>query len=426
MATSVDNTKTGEGGAVPYATAADVDDGTSDQLSVTPLALSESDLILNKEDVTNKDASGGYVGKTLEKINFWNAAKTFLSFFTNANTAARTYTFPDRDGTIADNTDLALKEDVANKSTDTALGTSDTAYPSQRAVKTYVDNSVAGLLNDRGNHDASGNSFPTTGGSGSSGAVKKGDTWYVSVAGTLGGVAVNVGDTFRAKTDAPGQTASNWAVLEGNIGYVPERSIDAASSKTTPVDADYLGVIDSAAGNALKKISWADIKTTLKTYFDTLYAAAGSGGTTFLTSKMSAGQAFNTTSFADVTNLSAFTLDANSTYVIEFQGKWQSDNGTNGIHLTWSLPAGATYVAEQTVFHANGTNGSFTKNAVTSTASEAQSNAVAAGTEYPIYHRALVVTTGTAGNAQLRCKSSGGSPNSVSLRAGSAARAMKF
>lgn len=39
----------------------------------------------------------------------------------------------------------AEKEAVANKSTNTALGTSDTAYPSQKAVKTYVDTATAPL-----------------------------------------------------------------------------------------------------------------------------------------------------------------------------------------------------------------------------------------------------------------------------------------
>lgn len=34
-------------------------------------------------------------------------------------------------------------ENVANKSTSTSLGTSDTIYPSQKAVKTYVDNAIA-------------------------------------------------------------------------------------------------------------------------------------------------------------------------------------------------------------------------------------------------------------------------------------------
>jgi hypothetical protein len=50
-------------------------------------------------------------------------------------------------------------------------------------------------------------------------------------------------------------------------------AIHAATAKTTPVDADTIGLIDSAASNALKKLSWANLKATLKTYFDTLYVA---------------------------------------------------------------------------------------------------------------------------------------------------------
>lgn len=48
-------------------------------------------------------------------------------------------------------------------------------------------------------------------------------------------------------------------------------SIHGATAKTTPVDADTIPLIDSAAANVLKKVTWANIKATLKTYFDTLY-----------------------------------------------------------------------------------------------------------------------------------------------------------
>lgn len=48
-------------------------------------------------------------------------------------------------------------------------------------------------------------------------------------------------------------------------------NIDAATSKTTPVDADELGIVDSAASNVLKKLTWANLKATLKTYFDAIY-----------------------------------------------------------------------------------------------------------------------------------------------------------
>lgn len=108
------------------------------------------------EEKLNKDASGGYAGLTLFKLNLRNAANTITSWFTNANTIARTYTLPDKDGTVAMTSDI----------------------------------------ND-------------------------------------------------------------------------------AVSKTTPVDADLLGLVDSAAGNVLKRLSWANLKTTLKAYFDTLYVPLG-------------------------------------------------------------------------------------------------------------------------------------------------------
>jgi hypothetical protein len=52
--------------------------------------------------------------------------------------------------------------------------------------------------------------------------------------------------------------------------------VSAADGKATPVDADSLPLSDSAAGNVLKKLTWANLKATLKTYFDTLYPS-GSG-----------------------------------------------------------------------------------------------------------------------------------------------------
>jgi hypothetical protein len=131
-------------------------------------------------------------------------------------------------------TDLANKEDITNKSTSTTLGTSNTLYPTQGAVKGYVDNAIStatvGLLDDRGNYDASSNAFPTTGGSGPAGAVVKGDIWTVSVAGTLGGVAVTAGDLVRALVDTPAQLATNWAVSENNIGYVTENVANKSSA----------------------------------------------------------------------------------------------------------------------------------------------------------------------------------------------------
>ena len=82
--------------------------------------------------------------------------------------------------------------------------------------------------------------------------------------------------TTADETKLDGIEAGADVTDAGNVGS----SIHGATAKTTPVDADTMPLIDSAASNVLKKLSWANVKATLKTYFDTLYQAAG----TYLTS----------------------------------------------------------------------------------------------------------------------------------------------
>ena len=107
-------------------------------------------------------------------------------------------------------------EDVANKAFNFSV-VNDILYPTVKAVKDYADSLVWGLLDDRGNYDASGNVFPSTGGSGDGGAILKGDVWKISVAGRLGSVSVSVNDSVRALVDSPGQTAENWGIISGEI-----------------------------------------------------------------------------------------------------------------------------------------------------------------------------------------------------------------
>jgi hypothetical protein len=62
-----------------------------------------------------------------------------------------------------------------------------------------------------------------------------------------------------------------------NITNIAEAT-HAASSKTTPVDADELALVDSAASNVLKKLTGTNLKAYLKAYFDTLYASVSGSG----------------------------------------------------------------------------------------------------------------------------------------------------
>ena len=104
-----------------------------------------------------------------------------------------------------------------------------------------------------------------------------------SVNGLTGTVVLDPDDLDDSATTNKFTTASDISKLAGveasadvtdagNVGS----AIHGASGKTTPVDADTVALIDSAASNVLKKLTWANLKATLKTYFDTLYQAAGS------------------------------------------------------------------------------------------------------------------------------------------------------
>lgn len=53
--------------------------------------------------------------------------------------------------------------------------------------------------------------------------------------------------------------------------YAVGPQIDGSTAKTTPVDADKVGILDSAASMVLKYVTWANVKATLKAYFDSIY-----------------------------------------------------------------------------------------------------------------------------------------------------------
>ena len=130
------------------------------------------------------------------------------------------------------------KMQVIQKASGTAAMTSDIAAHASatdpHGDRAYADGLVMGLLDDRGNFDASVNTFPTTGGSGPASAILKGDLWTISVAATSGPlVGYNVSCVLRALVDSPGQTAGNWAVNAVGYGYSPENAANKSSSVET-------------------------------------------------------------------------------------------------------------------------------------------------------------------------------------------------
>lgn len=101
--------------------------------------------------------------------------------------------------------------------TDTTLAAnSDVKLATQKATKAYVDNSVAGLFDFKGDFDASASpNYP---------AASKADAYHISVAGKIGGASgksVDVGDLVVAKADNAGGTeasvGTSWYVVEHNL-----------------------------------------------------------------------------------------------------------------------------------------------------------------------------------------------------------------
>lgn len=125
---------------------------------------------------------------------------------------------------------------------------------SAKAVKDYVDGVVAGLGKLIGQFNASAaTDFPS-----SPGGTKKGDYWYVSGAGTVRTVALNVGDVLIANKDAASvSTATDWIFLEVNRDQATTTVLGVVSLVT---QAEARAMVNTT--KALTPSNLADVKAT--------------------------------------------------------------------------------------------------------------------------------------------------------------------
>jgi len=136
-ATSAENTLTANLTAeVNRATAAEATLTTSLTAEVTRATAVEA----SKEILASKSINVATDGTSDIKYPSVKAVKTYVDTSTSALATNLT---TEMNRAIAAE---ALKENSANKSTATTLGTSDTLFPSQNAVKTYVDNVAANIV----------------------------------------------------------------------------------------------------------------------------------------------------------------------------------------------------------------------------------------------------------------------------------------
>lgn len=97
----------------------------------------------------------------------------------------------------------------------------------------------------------------------------------------------------------------------------------AATSKATPADADEIPLTDSAASFGLKKLTWANVKATLKTYFDSVTTTLTNKT---LTSPVISGGSINSTPIGSTTPSTGAFTTLSATTSAKFGGA-----GTGGL-----------------------------------------------------------------------------------------------
>lgn len=141
----------------------------------------------------------------------------------------------------------------------------------------------------------------------------------------------------------------------------------------------------------------------------------GGGADPWSWAKLAADVANSTTTLASVTGLS-FSATANTSYVIELIGTFQSAASTTGIALALSLPAGSGVSGY--CEHATSLTGSAPIEQIAPATTVGQTSGVrAATTNVPVIGRWIIAIGATAGTVQLQFRSEVGS-SAVTMKAG--------
>jgi hypothetical protein len=212
--------------------------GTADSPTVPGLAL--------KENAANKSTSAT-LGTSNVLFPTQNAVKTYVDTAiagativdADANTKGKIQLSGDLAGTAAAPTvpGLALKENAANKSTSATLGTSNVLFPTQNAVKTYVDTAIAGATivdadaNTKGKIQLAGDLAGTAAAPTVPGLALKLDT---SLAGVPNGLATlnssgiipasQLPPISVASTNVVGSQAAMLALSNATVGSIAVRT----------------------------------------------------------------------------------------------------------------------------------------------------------------------------------------------------------
>lgn len=142
-----------------------------------------------------------------------------------------------------------------------------------------------------------------------------------------------------------------------------------------------------------------------------------SAGSSPVAGKVASDQTSTSTSYADVTGMTA-AVDANTTYIFEAYINWQSSDSTEGIGLAVNGPASKTTLLVHAAVNAGANYYGFI--AATSAYDDGVvATSGASSTSRAAYVRGMIVTGATSGTLAIRFRAETGGANSATVKAGS-------
>ncbi len=214
------------------------------------------------------------------------------------------------------------------------------------------------------------------------------------------------GDVLNVVRAQDGTAARVWGIGDtigcrpcaaGFNDFAVGPQITNSTSKATPVNADELGITDSAASFGLKKLTWANLKATLVTYFNTLFTkvdGSNATGTWSINTSGNAATATNATKVTTNANLTGHVTSVGNAAVLGSFTKAQLNTAVSDANLA-SSGANSDITSMTAVTSISATGGTAVKG--TNTNDNAAAGYVG---EYMTAQRlgasALALTTGTA------------------------------
>lgn len=92
------------------------------------------------------------------------------------------------------------------------LNTYSIIYYYELQEDTEITANTIDSISNRGDYNPSSGDYPTSGGSGTAGAIRKGDYWRMSFGGSVSGTTVFANDKIVARVNSPGQANGNWII----------------------------------------------------------------------------------------------------------------------------------------------------------------------------------------------------------------------